>query len=73
MIVEIERESTRCHSVENSVWKVLWICCKTDCAMNGLVLDIQLVDYQMFVYICMAVVLYICHSIAAPSVELNVQ
>ena len=40
--------------------------------MNELVLDIQLVDYQMFPYVCMAVVLYIFHSIAAPSVELNV-
>jgi len=71
-IAEIEKESTRCHSVENSVWKGLWVCCKTDCTVNELVLDIQLVDYQMFPYVCMAVVLYIFHSIAAPSVELNV-
>jgi hypothetical protein len=46
---------------------------KADGTMNELVLAIQLVDYQMFLYICMAVVLYIFHSIAAPSVELNVQ
>jgi hypothetical protein len=71
--VEIEREGTRSHSVENLLWKGLWICCKTDCAINELVLAIQLVDYEMFLYICMAVVLYIFHSMAVPSVELNLQ
>jgi len=70
--VEIERESTRSHCVENSLWKGLWICCKTDCAINELVLGIQLVDCKMFLYICMAVMLYVFYSIAAPTVELNV-
>jgi hypothetical protein len=33
-ILEIERESTRSRSVENSLWKKLWPCRKTDCIMN---------------------------------------
>ena len=30
MIVGIERGSTRSHSVENSLWKMLWSCSNTD-------------------------------------------
>ena len=30
MILEIEGENTRSHSVENSPWKRLWTCCKAD-------------------------------------------
>jgi hypothetical protein len=33
-ILEIERESTRPHSVENSLWKRLWTCHKTDYRKN---------------------------------------
>jgi hypothetical protein len=33
-ILEIERESTGSHSVENSLWKRLWISLKTDYGMN---------------------------------------
>jgi hypothetical protein len=31
---KFERRSTRSHSVENSLWKRLWICRETDCGMN---------------------------------------
>jgi len=31
--METERGSTRLHSVENSLWKRLWTCCKMDHAM----------------------------------------
>jgi hypothetical protein len=34
-IVEIERGSTRSQSVENSIWKRIWTCRKTDYVMNG--------------------------------------
>jgi hypothetical protein len=34
-ILEMERGSTRSHSVENSLWKSLWACRKTDYVMNG--------------------------------------
>jgi hypothetical protein len=33
-ILEIERGSTRSHTVENSLWKRLRTCRKTDCRMN---------------------------------------
>ena len=33
-ILEIEKESSRSHSVENSGWKRLWTCRKTDYWMN---------------------------------------
>jgi hypothetical protein len=33
-ILEIERGSTRSHSMENSLWKRLWTCHKTDYRMN---------------------------------------
>jgi hypothetical protein len=33
-ILEIERENTISHSVENSLWKRLWTCGKTDYGMN---------------------------------------
>jgi len=29
--------STRLHSLENSLWKWLWTCCKAECLMNMLV------------------------------------
>ena len=32
--MEIARVSTRSHSVENSLWKRLWTCRKTQCEMN---------------------------------------
>jgi hypothetical protein len=32
--LEIERGSTRSHPVENSLWKRLRTCCKTDYRMN---------------------------------------
>ena len=32
-MLEIETENTRSHSVENSLWKRLWICRKTDYGM----------------------------------------
>jgi hypothetical protein len=35
-ILEIERENTRSHSVENSPWKRLWTCRKVDYEMNEL-------------------------------------
>ena len=65
-------------ALDHTLWRICFgkgygSVVKTDCAMNELVLAIQLVDYQMFLYICMAIVLYIFHSIAAPSVEVNVQ
>jgi hypothetical protein len=34
MILEIERGTTRSQSVENSLWKRLWTCRKTDYGMN---------------------------------------
>jgi hypothetical protein len=34
MLPETERGSTRSHSVENSLWKKLWTCRKTDYTMN---------------------------------------
>jgi len=33
-ILETQRRSTRSHSVENSLWKRLWICRETDYGMN---------------------------------------
>jgi len=33
MILETERGSTRSHSVENSLWKKLWTCRKTEYRM----------------------------------------
>jgi hypothetical protein len=33
-VLEVKRGSTRSHSVENSLWKSLWTCSKTDCGMN---------------------------------------
>jgi hypothetical protein len=33
-ILEIERGNTRSHPVENSLWKRLRTCRKTDCRMN---------------------------------------
>ena len=33
-ILEIERVSTRSQSLENSLWKRLWTCRKTDCGMK---------------------------------------
>ena len=38
-----------------------------------IVLALQLVECQMFLYVCLAVVLHISKSIAAPSFELNIQ
>jgi hypothetical protein len=35
-ILEIGRESTKSQSVENSLWKRLWTCCKTSKGMNEL-------------------------------------
>jgi hypothetical protein len=35
-ILEIERGSTRSHPVENSLWKRLWTCRKTDYSMNDI-------------------------------------
>jgi hypothetical protein len=35
-IPEIERGSTRSHSVENSLWKRLRTCRKADCGLNDL-------------------------------------
>jgi hypothetical protein len=35
-VLEIERGSTRSHLVENSLWKRLWTCRKTDCRMKRL-------------------------------------
>jgi hypothetical protein len=35
-ILGIERGSTRWHCMKNSVWKKLWICCKTDYRMNNI-------------------------------------
>ena len=29
-----ERGNTRLHCVENSLWKMLWTCCKTDYRIN---------------------------------------
>jgi hypothetical protein len=39
-ILEIERGSTRSHSMENSLWKRLWTCRKTDCRMNEYINDL---------------------------------
>jgi len=36
MILQIERGSTRSQSVENSLWKGLWICSKDGCGMINL-------------------------------------
>ena len=33
-ILEIERENTRCHTVENSLWKGLWTCRKAENRMK---------------------------------------
>jgi hypothetical protein len=33
-ILENERGSTRLYCVENSLWKRLWTCCKSDYGMN---------------------------------------
>jgi hypothetical protein len=33
-MLEIERRSTRSHNVENSLWKRLWACPKTDNGIN---------------------------------------
>jgi len=33
-VLKFERRSTRSHSVQNSLWKRLWTCLKTDCGMN---------------------------------------
>jgi len=33
-ILKIERESTRCHSVEKSLWKGLWTCRKDENRMT---------------------------------------
>jgi hypothetical protein len=33
-IMEIERGSSRSHSLENSIWKKLWTCRKTNYRMN---------------------------------------
>jgi hypothetical protein len=37
-MLEFERENTRSHSLENSLWKGLWTCRKTDYAMNEMLL-----------------------------------
>jgi hypothetical protein len=36
MILEIERGKNRSQFVENSLWKRLWTCSKTDCGMINL-------------------------------------
>ena len=33
-LLEPDRNSTRSHCVENSLWKTLWTCRRTDYAMN---------------------------------------
>ena len=33
-VLEFKRGSTKSHSVENSLWKRLWTCSKTDCEMT---------------------------------------
>ena len=33
--MEIEKGRIRLHSLEKLLWKRLWTCRKTDCAMNG--------------------------------------
>jgi len=31
---KFKRGSTRSHSVDKSLWKMLWVCCNTDYGMN---------------------------------------
>ena len=55
MILETKSGSTRLHSVENSLWKRLWTCRKTDYVMNGELLQRNIwVDHlqggRMFLY-----------------------
>jgi hypothetical protein len=38
---ETERESTRSHYLENSLWKRLWTCRKRDDAMSGYSLCVE--------------------------------
>jgi len=47
-ILEFERLSTRSHGLENSFWKRLWTCRKTDClAVMVLVAVIFLINIQI--------------------------
>jgi hypothetical protein len=36
-ILKIERGNTTSYYVQNSLWKMLWTCRKTDCRMNEMV------------------------------------
>ena len=46
-IQETERGSSRYHTVENSLWKRLWTCRKTDCRMS------------VYIYVCINTCTYI--------------
>jgi hypothetical protein len=43
LVLEVERGSTKSHLFDNSLWKRLWTCGKTDCRMNESVV-VTLVD-----------------------------
>jgi hypothetical protein len=45
-LLEFERLSTRSHGLENSFWKRLWTCSKTDC-LAVMVVVIFLINIQM--------------------------
>ena len=42
-LLEIERESTRSHSVENSLWKRLWTCLKADNVIIIIIIIINII------------------------------
>jgi hypothetical protein len=53
-ILEIERKSTRSHSVKNCLWKKLWTCRKTDYRMNifsstHLITDFVIIENNRFI------------------------
>jgi len=50
MIVDIERGSTKWHSVENSLWKRLWTCSKADCGMDELFASKSLEELELKVH-----------------------
>ena len=56
MILEIERGSTRLHTVENSLWKRLWTCHNTEYVI---VCVCMYVCMYVYIYICVCVYIYI--------------
>ena len=57
MMLEVERGSTRSHSVENSLWKKLCTCRRTDYGMTEVIADTCKRKEMLFIYVELKVVM----------------